>query len=108
MNEIAYDLDRLREAADRLRGGKVLSLAFEGEPPNRFDEGSPPWEYHIAFDAGQYCLEIARWTRYVCIPATLYEPPEVGWENPRWDDLASPVLAELFDKLAWEGLPLPP
>ena len=47
------------------------------------------------------------WTHYVNIPATLYEPADVGWRGSEWEDHASLVLAEVFRKLEWDGLPLP-
>jgi len=105
-----HDIDLLRETAHLLRSGETASNCFEGEAPHRYDpEGAPTWEYRITFDpaTGLYCLEITRWTHYVNIPATLYEPAEVGWRGSEWEDHASPVLAEAFNKLEWEGLLLP-
>jgi len=105
-----HDIDLLRETAHLLRNGETASNCFEGEAPHRYNpEGAPPWEYRITFDpaTGLYCLEITRWTHYVNIPATLYEPAEVGWQDDQWGDYESPTLAEVFRKLEWEGLPLP-
>jgi len=105
-----HDIDLLRETAHLLRSGETMGSSFDGKAPNRCDpEGPPPWEYRTTFDpaTGLYCLEITRWTHYVNIPATLYEPAEVGWQDDEWEDHASSVLAEVFRKLEWEGLPLP-
>ena len=105
-----HDIDLLRETAHLLRSGETMGSSFDGKAPNRCDpQGPPPWEYRITFDpaTGLYRLEITRWTYCVNIPATLYGPAEVDWRGSEWEDHASPVLAEVFNKLEWEGLPLP-
>ena len=43
----------------------------------------------------------------VNIPASLKKPAEVGWQDDQWEDYESPMLAEVFNKLEREGLPLP-
>ena len=41
------------------------------------------------------------------IPVTLKKPAEVGWQDDQWKDYENPMLAEVFNKLEREGLPLP-
>lgn len=41
------------------------------------------------------------------IPASLKKPAEVSWQDDQWEDYENPMLAEVFNKLEWEDLPLP-
>ena len=91
-----------QELAEQLQGGDAVTQEFHG---NR-DIG-PPWEYRLYWDGEAYCLELTRWTRYVDVRGTLYEPPEIGWIDPEYHDQRNPDLSRLLEWLDWEGYDLP-
>lgn len=100
----------LREIARRLHAGETVAVEYDGiEPGDRYDpEGDPPWEYRLKRNGhGVYLLELTRWTNWVNVPGTLYEPPERGWTDPETEEWESSVLAHLFDILRFEGLSHP-
>lgn len=91
-----------QEMVEQLRYGDTITQEFSGH-----HDISPPWEYKLYWDGEMFCLELARWTRYVNIRETLYEPPEIGWIDPEYYDDRSPNPAKLLKWLDWEGYTLP-
>ena len=90
------------ELVEQLQCGGTVTQEFSGDR----DVG-PPWEYKLYWDGEAFCLELTRWTRYVDIRGTRYEPPEIGWIDPECHDERNPDLSHLIEWLNWEGYTLP-
>jgi hypothetical protein len=91
-----------QELVEQLHCGDTVTQEFDGDR-----DVEPPWEYKLYWDGEAFCLELTRWTRYVNIRGTRYEPPEIGWIDPEYRDERNSDLAHLIEWLNWEGYAVP-